>query len=146
MPHLQFEVSTDLTPEDRRDFADWATERFADVMETGTGHVAVTIRDTAALSLGRAGENEPVAILNADVRAGRTADQRETYAEAVIDAFASRWDVPRRNAYVVYTEHPGADFHLEEGPLASWSDEESETGAEPAAQAEQGGSRDGTGE
>jgi hypothetical protein len=146
MPHLQFEVSTAVPADERQRFAGWATERFADVMETGTGHVAVTIRDETALSLGRAAADEPVAVLNADVRAGRTAEQRETYAAATIEAFASRFEVPRRNAYVVYTEHPGTDFHLAEGPLATWSDEEAETGAEPAGDGESGASPDRSGE
>ncbi|MEF8777024.1 MAG: phenylpyruvate tautomerase MIF-related protein [Haloarculaceae archaeon] len=136
MPHVQSVVSTDVPAADRQRVTDWATGRFADVMETGTGHVAVTVRDDAALRLGRADEAEPVALLNADVRAGRTAAQRECYAEAVIEALANHRDVPRGKAYVVYTEHPGEDFHLAEGPLASSSDEKAETGAESAHEAD----------
>jgi len=121
MPHLQFEVSRPVSADEARSFTSWATERYADVMATGTGHVAVTIMDEAAVALGRAGGDEPVAVLNADVRAGRTADQRETYATAVIEAFEERWGVPPENAYVIYTEHPGKDFVLAEGPLDAWS-------------------------
>jgi len=128
MPHLQFEVteSVDGTPER---FVEWVTERYAEVMETGTGHVCVTVRDRAVLSLGRAGADEPVAVLNADIRAGRSADQRREFAGAVIETLGDRWGVPAENVYVVYTEHPGEDFHLAEGPLDSWSDRESDDGA-----------------
>lgn len=59
MPHLQFEVSEPLdgTVEP---FPGWTTELYADVMETGTGHVCVTVRDDTELSLGRRTER-PVA-------------------------------------------------------------------------------------
>jgi len=128
MPHLQFEISEPLDGP-VEPFAAWATELYADVMETGTGHVAVTVRDGARLSLGRAGADEPVAVLNADIRAGRSADQRRELAAAVIEELEKRWGVPSENTYVVYTEHPGEDFHLEEGALKSWSDSESDEGA-----------------
>lgn len=127
MPHLQFELTDALTDEAIDAFADWATDRFATVMATGTGHVAVTVRDGVALHLGRA-DDGPVAVLNADIRAGRSADQRRDLAEAVIAELADRWDVPPANTYVVFTEHPGADFHLEEGPLSGWSADEAGDG------------------
>jgi phenylpyruvate tautomerase PptA (4-oxalocrotonate tautomerase family) len=129
MPHLQFEVSGPLDGGAVEPFAEWTTELYADVMETGTGHVCVTVRDGARLSLGRAGTGEPVAVLNADIRAGRSADQRRALAEAVIKTLGERWGVPAENVYVVYTEHPGEDFHLDEGRLDSWSDSEREEGA-----------------
>jgi hypothetical protein len=55
MPHLQFETNTALDPTDRRALTEWATERYGEVMETGTGHVAVTVRTVDTLTLGRAG-------------------------------------------------------------------------------------------
>jgi len=129
MPHLQFEVSGPLDGGAGGPFAEWTTELYADVMETGTGHVCVTVRDGARLSLGRAGTDEPVAVLNADIRAGRSAEQRRNLAVAVIEELGDRWGVPAENVYVVYTEHPGEDFHLAEGRLDSWPDSEREEGA-----------------
>jgi len=128
MPHLQFEVTEPLAG-DIEPFAAWVTDLYADVMDTGTGHVGVTVRDGGALALGRAGADEPVAFLNADIRAGRSAAQRRELAVAVIEAMDDRWGVPPENAYVVYTEHPGEDFHLEEGSLDSWTDAEGGGGA-----------------
>lgn len=129
MPHLQFEVTEPLERSAVESFADRVTELYADVMDTGTGHVGVTVRDDASLAMGRAGADEPVAFLNADVRAGRSSAQRRELAVAVVDELGDRWDVPADNVYVVYTEHPGEDFHLREGPLSSWSaDEAAEEG------------------
>jgi hypothetical protein len=128
MPHLQFELNDGLAPSDRRALTEWATERYGEVMETGTGHVAVTIRTVDSLSLGRAPEDTPVAILNADVRTGRSAGQRERYASEAIERLAAL-GIPAEHCYVVYTEHPGEDFLLSEGSLDSWSESEANAGA-----------------
>lgn len=130
MPHLQFELTDRIDADSKTAFATWATERYADVMDTGTGHVGVTIRDGATLALGRVPADEPVAFLNADVRAGRSPEQRRTLAVAVIEEIADRWDVPAENQYVIYTEHPGEDFHLHEGALDSWTAEERRAASE----------------
>lgn len=55
MPHLQFETTAGPTDEQKRGFADAITELYAEHMETGTGHVAVTIRelDDVSFTLGR---------------------------------------------------------------------------------------------
>ena len=128
MPHLQFEVTSRIEPESKTSFATWVTERYADVMDTGTDHVGVTIRDGASLTLGRVPEDNPVAFLNADIRAGRSFEQRRRLAVTVMDELADRWGVPAENQYVIYTEHPGEDFHLREGALDSWTaDEEAVT-------------------
>lgn len=125
MPHLQFEVSEPLDDAAVEAFVTWVTELFSDVMATGTAHVAVTVRDDVAVSLGRA-DDDPVAVLNADIRAGRTPEHRREFATSVIAELADRWGVPERNSYVVFTEHPGEDFHLDEGPLSGWSSAEDE--------------------
>jgi phenylpyruvate tautomerase PptA (4-oxalocrotonate tautomerase family) len=127
MPHLEFTVSEPVA--DARPVVDWITDRYAAVMDTGTGHVAVTVRDDAGLSMGRADPGDPVAVLDADVRAGRSPEQRRDLAAAVVARLDEEWDVPPANTYVVYTEHPGEDFHLAEGPLGSWSADEEGPGA-----------------
>lgn len=128
MPHLQFEFNRPLSDGDRERLTDWTTIEYAELMATDTDHVAVSIREdsTYALSLGRATNGDRVAILNADIRAGRSNGQRERFAMAVIDQLDDWFDVPAEHCYVVYTEHEGHDFVLEEGALASWTPSESE--------------------
>ena len=129
MPHLRFETTAE--PDDRTGFAAWVTEQFADVMETGTGHVGVSIRvrDAADLALGRASGGEEVVLVDADIRAGRSEKQRRELAGSIIESVSRRWNVPEANVSLVYTEHPGRDVHLVEGALASWDETEGETGA-----------------
>ena len=126
MPHLQFETDVEPDESEKRAFAAWATDLYGEVMDTGTGHVAVTVRDGASVALGRADPDAPVAFLNADVRAGRSFEQRCELAVAAMEEIADRWRVPTGNAYVIYTEHPGEDFVLREGALESWSPDEAE--------------------
>ena len=77
MPHLQFEFN--FTPErgEKSAFADAVRNHFATIMSTGTDHIGITFRCYTQVDLvfGRAGEG-PIAFLNADIRLGRTADQK----------------------------------------------------------------------
>jgi phenylpyruvate tautomerase PptA (4-oxalocrotonate tautomerase family) len=98
MPHLQFETTAETAPEDRRAFADAITALYAEHMETGTGHVAVTVRDLdeTAFSLGRLDPGEPALMLNADVREGRSDDRKRAFVLAAFEAAADRLaeDIP----------------------------------------------------
>lgn len=124
MPHLQFEITATPTDDEKRDFAVWVTALYSEVMDTGTGHVGVTIRScgVADLSLGRAAEGEGVAFLNADIRMGRSFEDRRRLAVTIMDEIHRRWAIPTANMYVIYTEHDGPDFMLYEGALESWSE------------------------
>jgi hypothetical protein len=123
MPHLQFELN--FTP-DRRSkvaFADAVRSRFASIMSTGTDHIGITFRCYAPgdLVFGRAGEDGQIAFLNADIRMGRSPDQKRRLALAIMDEMGKSWRVPREHVYIVYTEHDGPDFQLSDRVLPSWS-------------------------
>ena len=131
MPHLQFETTADPTDEKKRGFADAITELYAEHMETGTGHVAVTIRDLddASFSLGRLESGEAALMLNADIREGRTFDQQRAFVLAAFEEASERWGVPVENTYAVITEHTGQEFHEYDRVLSSWDDLEADKGA-----------------
>ena len=92
-------------------------------METKTDHIATAIREHGAhnLDIGRAEDREDgVAHVNADVRLGRTIEQRRTLALGFIEILHELAGVPPENLYVTFTEHKGEDFHLNERYLRSW--------------------------
>jgi phenylpyruvate tautomerase PptA (4-oxalocrotonate tautomerase family) len=122
MPHLQFETDFAPTPEQKRRLAEAVVQRFAEVMDTGTDHIGVTVRCYAPgdLTFGRAGGGR-IAFLNADIRKGRTADQKRRLALAIMGELQAIWGIPRESAYVVYTEHDGENFQLSDRVLPSWS-------------------------
>jgi len=127
MPHLQFEFNFMLKEADQRAFADEVKQMFSRVMDTGTDHIAVTLRsyDTYALSLGRASSAEDgIAFVNADIRSGRSQEQKRQLCLDFMRAIHERWQVPMPNMYVILTEHPGEHFQLDDRVLAGWSEGE----------------------
>jgi len=124
MPHLQFDLSFTPSPEQKTRFASAIVEHFARVMDTGTDHIAVSLRCGARgdLTFGRAEDpTQGIAFLNADLRRGRTPDQKRRFALTVIDELERTLGVPRAAVYVIFTEHDGPDFQMHDGALPSWS-------------------------
>jgi len=121
MPHLQFEFN--FTPErtEKTVFADAVRNHFATIMSTGTDHIGITFRcyQQDDLVFGRAGGG-PIAFLNADIRLGRTADQKRRLALAIMDEVCARWGLAKESIYIIYTEHDGPDFQLSDRVLPSW--------------------------
>ncbi len=124
MPHLQFDLNFEPTPEQKLRFGRAVAEHFGRVMDTGTDHVAVSLRCLGrdGLVFGRAERPEQgIAFVNADIRNGRTAAQKRQLALAFIDELHRSFGVPKRSVYVIYTEHDGEHFQLEEKVLPSWT-------------------------
>lgn len=126
MPHIQLDHSLSLSDDDRRRLTGFLTDRYAEEMSTTTGHVAVSLRalDRSALALGRALEDAPIVIVNADVRRGRPFERRRSFALVVIDHLARTWSVPPENVKVVFTEHAGVDMMGHERVGGEWSGED----------------------
>jgi phenylpyruvate tautomerase PptA (4-oxalocrotonate tautomerase family) len=79
MPHLQFEVNRSVADAAKLVFAEEVRQLFAKVMGSGTDHISISIREciTHDLSIGRVTEPEKgIAIVDADIRRGRTLEQR----------------------------------------------------------------------
>ena len=78
MPHLQFELNFTPEREEKASFADAVRDHFASIMSTGTDHIGITFRcyQNDDLVFGRAGDEGQIAFLNADIRLGRTAEQK----------------------------------------------------------------------
>lgn len=127
MPHLQFEINQSLTDADKIAFAEKVRQLFSEIMDTGTDHISISIREfgTHNLSIGRVKEAEKgVAVVNADIREGRTIKQRRTLTLGFMDLLHETWRIPKEHMYVTLTEHKGEDFHLLEKYLASWQEGE----------------------
>ena len=124
MPHLQFEVNFPVSREEKTRFAASVIRHFSEIMDTGTDHIAVTLRTFAPedLTFGRAAPTGGrTAFVNADIRLGRTKDQKRLLALAYIDEIARTWGVAREAVYVILTEHDGENFQLSDRVLPSWS-------------------------
>jgi phenylpyruvate tautomerase PptA (4-oxalocrotonate tautomerase family) len=124
MPHLQFEMNFTPSTEDKKRFSAAVIRHFAEVMDTGTDHVAVTLRCFASedLTFGRAGPSGGRTVfVNADIRQGRTREQKRRLSLAYIDEAARTFGVAPEAVYVILTEHDGEHFQLSDRVLPSWS-------------------------
>lgn len=130
MPHLQFELNKKVAKETKENFVIEIRECFSDVMDTGTDHIAVSIReyDKYNLSIGRADFKDEICLMNLDIREGRTIEKRRELALRFMDIVKNNFGIIQKNQYITFTEHKGEDFHLVEKFLASW-----ETGEDPLA-------------
>jgi phenylpyruvate tautomerase PptA (4-oxalocrotonate tautomerase family) len=131
MPHLQFEFNQNLTDSQKQTFAEDVRTLFSEVMDTGTDHISISIREfgTYNLSIGRVKEpDKGVAVVNADIREGRTMEKRRALTLGFMELINKSFNIPLKNMYVTLTEHKGEDFHLFEKYLASW-----QTGEDPLA-------------
>lgn len=124
MPHLQFEMNFPATASDKSAFADRVKALFAEIMDTGTDHIGITLRAHGGndLFFGRALDpTQGIVFLNADIRDGRSAQQKRRLALAIIDELHQRWRVPKESVYIIYTERPGEHFQLSDRVLPNWS-------------------------
>ena len=103
MPHLQFELNFPVKKEEKGRFARAIVGHFSRIMDTGTDHIGITLRTYAPedLHFGRAAPSGGrTAFVNADIRTGRTKEQKRTLALAFIDEIASTWGIAREAVYV----------------------------------------------
>ena len=127
MPHLQFEINRSLEDAEKISFAEQVRQLFSEVMDTGTDHISISIREfgTYNLSIGRVKEpHRGIAVVNADIRKGRTMESRRSLTLGFIGLLNEIWGIPKEQVYVTLTEHKGEDFHLFERYLASWQEGE----------------------
>ena len=124
MPHLQFDLSFDPPAKDRARFAKAVVRHFSEIMDTGTDHVAISLRTfrRGDLVFGRAEKPaKGIAFVNADIRLGRSREQKRRLALAIIGELGKVFGVPPRSVYVIYTEHDGESFQMDDRVLPSWS-------------------------
>lgn len=122
MPHLQFELNFTPAISEKRTCAERVKQHFARIMNTGTDHIGITFRcyDAEDLVFGRAGNTSKIIFLNADIRMGRTAEQKRQLSQEIMAELSNIWQLPQEHIYVIYTEHDGPDFQLSDRVLPSW--------------------------
>ncbi len=130
MPHLQFEINKKVSDDSKEEFVNEIRNAFAQIMDTGTDHIAISIReyDKYSLTIGRAGITDDICLMNLDIRVGRTIEKRRELALSYMEIVKENLGIDQKNQYITFTEHKGEDFHLVEKYLSQW-----ETGEDPLA-------------
>ena len=130
MPHLQFEINKNVSDDSKEEFVNEIRNAFAQIMDTGTDHIAISIReyDKYSLTIGRAEITDDICLMNLDIRVGRTIEKRRELALSYMEIVKENLGIDQKNQYITFTEHKGEDFHLIEKYLSQW-----ETGEDPLA-------------
>lgn len=130
MPHLQFEINKKVDVQAKEKFANKIRETFSEIMDTGTDHIAISIReyDKYNLTIGRVDPKDDICLMNLDIREGRTIEKRRELALRYMSIVNEIFNIENKNQYLTFTQHTGEDFHLIEKFLANW-----ETGEDPLA-------------
>ncbi len=130
MPHLQFEINKKVSDDSKEEFVNEIRNAFAQIMDTGTDHIAISIReyDKYSLTIGRAGITDDICLMNLDISVGRTIEKRRELALSYMEIVKENLGIDQKNQYITFTEHKGEDFHLIEKYLSQW-----ETGEDPLA-------------
>ncbi len=122
MPHLQFEINKKLEKKTKQKFIIFIKKNFSKVMQTGTDHIAITLRELEKenVSLGRAKNNDHVCLMNLDIRLGRTKKQKIELVKTFIIGVERIFGINRNNQYVTFTNHKGIEFNFYEKSLSNW--------------------------
>tara|TARA_B100000963_G_C22594929_1_gene657359 strand:- start:328 stop:720 length:393 start_codon:yes stop_codon:yes gene_type:complete len=122
MPHLQFDFNKKLKDSQKEKFIQFVKETFADVMQTGEGHIAISIREfpKISLNLGRVKIGEQVCLMNFDIREGRTKEQKRKFVRTIMQEVEKTFEIKLNNQYATYSSHPAVDFNLYEKFLKNW--------------------------
>ncbi len=123
MPHLQFEINKKVSDDIKKSFCEKIRESFSKIMDTQTGHIAISIREYEPfnLSIGRVDIGDEVCLMNLDIREGRTIEKRRELALVYMSIVKDEFKIPNNNQYITFTQHDGEDFHLIEKYLSSWA-------------------------
>ena len=122
MPHLQFDINKKLEKKFKQQFIIFIEKNFSKIMETGTDHIAITIREFKKenLSLGRVNKSDYVCLMNLDIRLGRTKKQQLELVKTFIIGVEKKFGINRNNQYVTFTNHQGIEFNFYEKSLTDW--------------------------
>ena len=122
MPHLQFDINKKLNTKDKNKFCRYVRDNFGKIMNTGTDHVAISLRELEknSLSLGRAKDKEYICFMNLDVRVGRSLKQKRELVKCYVKGVNQFFGIKKENQYITFTLHNGRDFNLYEKSLENW--------------------------
>ena len=131
MPYLQLDVPRSYPVETKRRLARRMGDIYARIMETEVARVRVGFRELGEGGLWHctAGEPRPGVVLACDIRRGRTVEQRERLAQALIEACREALDLPGE-ILVEFTQHSGDELYRQgRGMADDWTPAEAQ---EPA--------------
>lgn len=122
MPHLQFEINKKLKKNCKQKFIAFIEESFSKIMQTGTDHIAITLRELEKenISLGRVHKDDTLCLMNLDIRSGRSKKQKIELVKTFMHGVEKFLKINKNNQYITFTNHKGIEFNFYEKSLSDW--------------------------
>jgi phenylpyruvate tautomerase PptA (4-oxalocrotonate tautomerase family) len=113
MPHLQLELTGKYPVALKRELACRLGDLYGEIMQTSPELVDVSFRELGDGNVWRCEATGPVpsAVIQCDIRAGRSPEQRARSGEALIEACAGTLSVDPLHIGVEFTQHSGDEIY-----------------------------------
>ena len=127
MPYLQLDVSNEYSVADKKRLAKRLGDIYVDLMQTSARRISVAIRELNG-GVWRCSDSEPypAALLMCDIRRGRSPEQRNKLAEALVSVCIEILGLRVDQINVEFTQHSGDEmYHSILGGLSDeWNENE----------------------
>ena len=119
MPYLRLDLAKTYPPQTKRELATRLCHLYADVMQTQLWRPNVGIAELGEDNLFHLGEDglEPITMVLAQIRRGRSLDLRLELGRRIVDICAEVLGIPKRTVLVEFTVHTGEEM-LRDGEWA----------------------------
>jgi len=129
MPYLHLDLPLSVRAADRARIAARLARLYAEVMETEAWRVTVAFRDlgeNGVVRLAGEDEDEPVLMVQCDIRRGRPAEQRERLGAGIAAVLDDELRWPTSHTIVEFTQHAGDEFWRADGLSRDWAPDEAQ--------------------
>lgn len=126
MPYLQLDLPNEYAAETKRRLARRLGDLYCEMMQAKPGIVSVGFRELGPHNLWKTGgiEPRPGAVIQCDIRRGRTAEHREAVARAIVAACAEELVIPAADIVLEFTQHAADEWFVNDGLATEWQPSE----------------------
>jgi phenylpyruvate tautomerase PptA (4-oxalocrotonate tautomerase family) len=126
MPYLRLDLAKIYPPETKRELATRLCRLYAEVMQTQLWRPNVGIAELGEDNLFHLGDDglEPITIVLAEIRRGRSLDQRLELGRRIVDICTEVLGVPKKTVLVEFTIHTGDEILRDGNWAGDWTDAE----------------------
>jgi phenylpyruvate tautomerase PptA (4-oxalocrotonate tautomerase family) len=122
MPYLQLDLPNQYAAETKRRVARRLGDLYCKMMQARPGIVSVGFRELGPHNLWKAGDIEPRpgAVIQCDIRRGRTAEQREAVARAIVALCEEELSIPAADIVLEFTQHAADEWFVSDKLATEW--------------------------
>ena len=123
MPYLQLDTAGPLDPAVKQEIMTRLCRLYAEIMQTQSWRPNVAIRELGPGNIARLGADglEPVAMVLAEIRRGRSTDDRLALARGIAATCAPLLRLPPERVLVEFTVHAGDEMYREGQWVGEWT-------------------------